>query len=315
MWDRWGASEVDWELAGWGVWGLCSAVLEWSGVQLEACSRRYPPGVSTGPSLVWFTHQWPGWRDRAHSTSLLAVQWWEDSLIAQRAVPGASEGLGHNGGSPPEGNGDGEGTGASIALFRRGWESWECSASRVKGWEGILSTYLNILWEGVKVIEPGSFQWFQQQAQTNTGSSILIREETSLLCRWQSTGTGCPERLWGLLLQSYLKPAWMSPHAMCSRWPYLSRDVRPDDLQRSFHPQPLCEPVRAYISTSLKQSCCSSDSCCCMYYHICGNAKAAKKIIIVSLLWPISSLQPHHLKKNLGATFVHLISDITYRPI
>ena len=53
---------------------------------------------------------------------------------------------------------------------------------------------------------PGSFQWCPVTGQgamgtnCNTGSSIWIWGRTSLLWGWQSTGTGCPERLWSLLL-------------------------------------------------------------------------------------------------------------------
>ena len=43
----------------------------------------------------------------------------------------------------------------------------------------------------------------------NLGHSIWTWGRTSLLWGWQSTGTGCPEVLWSLLLRWYSKPLWM----------------------------------------------------------------------------------------------------------
>jgi len=48
--------------------------------------------------------------------------------------------------------------------------------------------------------KPGSFHWCLVPGQETTGTSWNIAGGTSVLCRWWSTGTGCPERLWGLLL-------------------------------------------------------------------------------------------------------------------
>jgi len=41
---------------------------------------------------------------------------------------------------------------------------------------------------------------------------------------WQSTGTGCPGRLWSLLLWSS-RPAWMRSCAACCRWPCFRRGL------------------------------------------------------------------------------------------
>ena len=47
----------------------------------------------------------------------------------------------------------------------------------------------------------------------NIGSSIWTWEKVSLL--QQNTGTGCPEKLWSLLLWRCLKPSWMLSCVTC----------------------------------------------------------------------------------------------------
>ena len=51
--------------------------------------------------------------------------------------------------------------------------------------------------------------------------------------QWRSTGTGCPGRLWSLLLWRYSRPSWTRCCAACCRWPCLGRRVGLDDPQRS----------------------------------------------------------------------------------
>jgi len=53
---------------------------------------------------------------------------------------------------------------------------------------------------------------------TSIGSSIWTRGRTSSLWGWWSPGTGCPGRLWILLLWRYSKLAWTRSYAACSRW-------------------------------------------------------------------------------------------------
>jgi len=50
---------------------------------------------------------------------------------------------------------------------------------------------------------------------------------------WRSTGTGCPGRLWILLLWRHSRPAWTRSRAACCRWPCFGRGVGRDDPQRS----------------------------------------------------------------------------------
>ena len=56
---------------------------------------------------------------------------------------------------------------------------------------------------------------------------------TSSLWGWWSTGTGCPGRLWSLLLWRYSRPAWTGSCVACCRWPCFGRGVGLDDPQRS----------------------------------------------------------------------------------
>ena len=65
------------------------------------------------------------------------------------------------------------------------------------------------------------------------GSSIWTRGRASSLWGWQSTGTGCPGRLWILLLWRYSNTTWTRSCATYSRWPCFGRMVGLDDPQRS----------------------------------------------------------------------------------
>lgn len=100
--------------------------------------------------------------------------------------------------------------------------------------QGDLISVLQYLKGGWNRTEPGSCQWCpgtgQEAAGTNwsTRGSLWISDSTFVLCG--STGTGCPERLWGLPPWRYSK-AWTWSWATCSRWPCL-RGKGPDDLQR-----------------------------------------------------------------------------------
>jgi len=75
-----------------------------------------------------------------------------------------------------------------------------------------MNNYLTlILRASVKRMGSNSSQWRPLTGQgamgTNwsMGSSIWTQGRTSLLWGWQSTGTGCPEVLWILLLWRYSK--------------------------------------------------------------------------------------------------------------
>ena len=97
----------------------------------------------------------------------------------------------------------------------------------------------NIWRVGVRRMGPSSFQWCPVTGQgvmgTNWGtwSSVWTWGGTSSLWGWRSTGTGCPGRLWSLLLWRYSRPAWTWSCAACCRWPCFGRRVGLDDPQRS----------------------------------------------------------------------------------
>ena len=93
----------------------------------------------------------------------------------------------------------------SIRSMTKGWGSWACLAWRREVWEGtLLHTYK---WRvSVRRTGPNSFQWCPVTGQGamgtkwSIGSSSWTCGRTSLLWGWWSTGTGCPRRLWILLL-------------------------------------------------------------------------------------------------------------------
>ena len=99
--------------------------------------------------------------------------------------------------------------------------------------------YNQIMSSSVRRMEPNSSQWCPATGQgamgTNwsTGSSVWTWGRTSSLWGWRRTGTGCPGRLWSLLLWRYSKPAWTRSCAACCRWPCFSREVGLHDPQRS----------------------------------------------------------------------------------
>ena len=63
--------------------------------------------------------------------------------------------------------------------------------------------------------------------------SVWTWGRTSSLWGWRSTGTGCPGRLWSLLLWRYSRPAWTRSCAACCMCPCFGRGIGLDDPQRS----------------------------------------------------------------------------------
>ena len=98
---------------------------------------------------------------------------------------------------------------------------------------------INIWRVGVSRMGLNSFQWCPATGQGamgtkwSTGSSVWRWGRTSSLWGWRSPGTGCPWRLWSLLLWRYSRPAWTRSCAACCRWPCFSRGVELDVPQRS----------------------------------------------------------------------------------
>jgi len=65
-------------------------------------------------------------------------------------------------------------------------------------------------------------------------SSVWFNIQNYFINLIWSTGTGCPGRLWSLLLWRCSRLARTRSCAACCRWPCFSRGVGPDDPQRSF---------------------------------------------------------------------------------
>ena len=134
----------------------------------------------------------------------------------------------------------------------------------------ILKMPINILRVGGRRMGPDSFQWCPVTGQGAMGKNWSIANSswrwgrTSSLWGWWSTGTGCPGRLWSLLLWRYSKPTRTLSCAAYSRWPCFSRGVGLDDTQWSL-PTPtilwfcdsdsLMAPVEQQMCTQNKKDC------------------------------------------------------------
>jgi len=85
-------------------------------------------------------------------------------------------------------------------------------------------------------------------------TNVVKRDlRTSSLWGWWSPGTGCPVRLWSLLLWRYSRPAWTRSYADCCRCPCFGRRVGLDDPQRSL-PTPtilwFCDSIYLFLLES-----------------------------------------------------------------
>ena len=116
---------------------------------------------------------------------------------------------------------------------QRIWESWGCSFLEDEAQGDFFSAYQYLMW--VRKGEPDSpsgalwqdkRQWAQMELQEIPSEHKLFSV---------STGTDCPERLWGLHPWRYSKPDWTWSWASCSSWPCLNRRVGLGDYQRSLH--------------------------------------------------------------------------------
>ena len=132
----------------------------------------------------------------------------------------------------------------------------------------------------------------------------------SSLWGWRSPGTGCPGRLWSLLLWRYSRPAWTRSCAAYCRWLCFGRRVGLDDPQRSL-PTPtilwFCDSVIdisevmafIFISSAPAAGCGAVVKSCRAplqrWLHF--SCKQCK-------LWTCSPLPP--LPQGLGIIFVYL---------
>jgi len=130
-----------------------------------------------------------------------------------------------------------------ISPMRKGWRSWDCSAWRTEGSGGIPSRYTNNWREDVKRTEPGPFQWCSvtggeaMGTNWNTGGSVWTAVTLTLRVteHWHMLLTErlCPGMLWSLYPWRHSKAVWTWSWATGSRRPWLSEQVRPDDVWRS----------------------------------------------------------------------------------
>ena len=134
--------------------------------------------------------------------------------------------------------------------MRKVWESWDCSA-----WGGLrghlISVYRYLQGDAVRTeSEIGiPFQWCPVTGQgavgTNwkTGGFVWTPGSTSVMCGWQSTGTGCPEGLWDLLLGEPRKSPGHDPGHSALGVP-AGTGVGSDGVRGPFQPQPRCHSIK-----------------------------------------------------------------------
>jgi len=150
----------------------------------------------------------------------------------------------------------------SISCLRKGWGTWGCSAWRREGWEGISSIFINISGANVKSVGADSFQWCTTVVQGtmsrnwNTESSIQTWERSSSLLEWQSTGTGCPERCWNLLLWRYSGLIWTPTCSNYCRKHVFTRALDSVVSRAPFQSLQFCDSVEKILSQNLF-GCCS----------------------------------------------------------
>ena len=106
---------------------------------------------------------------------------------------------------------------------------------RVTTYSGILSVLINILWVGIKWMEPCSIQQCLATEQGemgtnwNTGSSIQTRGRTSLLQEWGSTGKaahrGCGILFYRISFYESSRLTWILSCATYCREPVLAEEL------------------------------------------------------------------------------------------
>ena len=97
---------------------------------------------------------------------------------------------------------------------------------------------------------PVSFQWYVETGQGETdiscsiGSFARMCVRTSWRWGWWSTGTGCPGRLWSLLLWRYSSLAWTPTCVTWCREPVLAWGLVSMISRGPFQPLQFCDSVK-----------------------------------------------------------------------
>ena len=109
---------------------------------------------------------------------------------------------------------------------RAGAQGWSHSSNpqvKLQPWE-----ILEAGWD-IKTARQSLGQQRKGKAQTYLQQSM----GNSSLWGWRSTGTGCPGRLWSLLLWRYSRSSWTRSSTAYCRWPCFGRGGGLDHPQRS----------------------------------------------------------------------------------
>lgn len=131
----------------------------------------------------------------------------------------------------------------------------------------------------------GTMQWAQ------IGTQKALSKHQAALCRWCSPGTGCPERLWGLLLGDLPKVPGDGPGQPAMRGP-AGAGVRADGLRVPIQPQPLCGSLMLWNMTL-------------DYPFMNPTFYKRQKLILFSWGKPAVG-DPHFLEKKLSSSWAFL---------
>ena len=134
----------------------------------------------------------------------------------------------------------------SISLYQEGRRELGLFSLAKRRRRGIPSVRANTWSKGVKMTDPGSFQWCPVTGPEapgthwNKGGSLWTSGNTFSLWGWPRTGTSCPERLWILLLEDIQKLSRHGPGQLTLRGHAWTGGLDQMTSRDPFHPWSFC---------------------------------------------------------------------------